>query len=90
MNNILVDTNIISIIAVVLIAFFLLWTCFCFAIQIISGLRNGIFELTKNWKVNFSYKPIRFCFLIILYFLFLVIILCIIWFMVYNFFKYQV
>jgi len=69
-----------------IVAVFFAWICICIAMQIIDGLKNLCFELTDEWKVDFSKKPIRFCLLIIMYSFFFVILLLMGWFGVSNLF----
>lgn len=43
------------------------WSGIALAWQVVDALRNGIFELTDDWRVPFRKKPLRFCVLIIVY-----------------------
>lgn len=58
----------ISRIAIALIiAIVIAWGCIRMAMQVIDGFRNGCFEITDTWKLDFKKKPLRFCFLVLLY-----------------------
>lgn len=79
-NNVFIVFDILAvsiprIIIALIVAIVILWICVCVGSQVFDALKNKTFELTNDWKIHFSNKPLRFCLLVFFYSIFFIIFL---------------
>jgi len=79
-QNSLIEFNILSVslprvIIALIVAIIIIWICIRIASQVFDALKNKTFELSKDWEIHFSSKPLRFCLLVLCYSAFFIIFL---------------